>query len=484
MSNGGTITFLFTDIEGSTKLWEEHPDAMRQAVMRHDELAQEIVRRHNGRILKSKLEGDSIFAIFPVATDAIAAAVDIQRAITTEPWPEDIAIRVRMALHTGDAQLRDEDYYGPSVNRCARLRAIAHGGQIVISLATEELARDSLPPGVSLDDMGMHRLRDLTRPEQVFQVIADGLRVDFPPLKSLDVLPNNLPQQVTSFIGREKEIAEVKALLTTTRLLTLTGSGGAGKTRLSLQVAADLLDRYEDGVWFVELAPLSDPALVHQAIASALGVREEAGRPISQTLTEYLKAKEVLLVIDNCEHLLQAVAQACEHLLRTCPHVRFLTSSREGLNIMGETTYRVPSLSMPDPKKVPSPERLSEFESVRLFIERAQAAQPNFEVTSQNSAAVAQLCVRLDGIPLAIELAAARVRALSVDQINERLDDRFRLLTGGSRTALPRQQTLRALIDWSYDLLTPQEQTLLRRLSVFAGGWTLEAAEAVCADPD
>lgn len=480
----GTVTFLFTDVEGSTKLWEEAPEQMRLAVARHDEIASQVIEEGGGRLVKSRCEGDSIFAVFPLATDAIATACKLQVAFRKEDWPQKTPLKVRMSLHTGEAQEREEDYFGSAVNRTARLRAIAHGGQIVISLTTEELVRDTLRDGIGLRDLGSHRLKDLQRPEQVFQVLHPELPEDFPSLRSLDSMPNNLPQQVTSFIGREKEIADVLGLFKTTRLLTLTGSGGAGKTRLAMQVAADVLDDYDDGVWLVELAALTDPALVPQAVAQAMGVREEPGRAILATLSDYLKPKQVLVLLDNCEHVLGACAQLCDHLLRQCPNLYFLATSREGLNIAGETTYRVPSLSLPDARVKPIPEVLGQYEAVRLFIERAQAAQPGFEVNDQNAPALAQLVTRLDGIPLAIELAAARVKALSVDQINQRLDDRFRLLTGGSRTALPRQQTLRALIDWSYDLLTPQEQTLLRRLSVFAGGWTLEAAEAVCSDPD
>lgn len=352
-----------------------------------------------------------------------------------------------------------------------------------MSQTVRDLTLDTLPPDAALRDLGAKRLRDLQRPEQVFQLLHPDLSGEFAPLRTLDVLPNNLPRQVTSFVGREREIAEVRRLLGTTRLLTLTGSGGAGKTRLSLQVAADLLDEYADGVWLTELASLSDPALVPQSVASALGVREEPGRALVETLTDWLKSRTLLLLLDNCEHLLTACAQLADTLLKACPNLHILASSREGLGITGETTYRIPSLSLPDAKEAATPESLSQYESVRLFIERAVAASPSFQVTNQNAPAVAQLCVRLDGIPLAIGLAAARIRALSVDQIAQRLDDRFRLLTGGSRTALPRQQTLRALIDWSYDLLSDEEKTLLRRLSVFAGGWTLEAAEAVCAAP-
>ena len=478
----GTVTFLFTDIEGSTKLWEQHPDAMRSAHARHDVLLRSAVEQHHGHVVKTT--GDGIHAAFATAPEAIAAVLSIQRALRAEPWDPQVPISVRMGLHTGIAEERGGDYYGGALNRAARLMAAGYGGQVLLSAATQELVRDHLPDEVGLRDLGQHRLKDLGRAEQVFQLQHPSLSADFPPLRSLDNpdLPNNLPQQVTSFIGRETQVAEVKALLGKTRLLTLTGAGGAGKTRLSLQVAADLLDG--DGVWLVELAALTDPALVPQAVADVLGVKEQAGQPIQRTLVDWLKAKCLLLVLDNCEHLVAACASLAADLLRACPGVHILASSREALNVSGEQTYRVPSLSLPDPKQVQTVESLSQFEAVRLFIERAQAVQASFAVTSGNAPAVAQVCFHLDGIPLALELAAARVRSLSVDDINARLDQRFRLLTGGSRVALPRQQTLRGLIDWSYDLLTEPEKTLLCRLSVFAGGWTLAAAEGVCSGGD
>jgi predicted ATPase/class 3 adenylate cyclase len=481
----GTVTFLFTDIEGSTRLWEQHPRAMEAALARHDLLAAEIIGRHGGMLVKHRGEGDSLFAVFSRASEAVAAAGALQQALVAEPWPSETQLSVRIAVHTGEAQLREGDYYGPAVNRCARLRACAYGAQVLLSATTCALVQDDLPANAALRDLGRHRLRDLQRPEQIFQLCHSDLPADFPPLRSLETFPNNLPQQVTSFIGREREMEDVKRLLETTRLLTLAGSGGTGKTRLALQVAADLLSEYADGVWLVELAPLSDVALVPQTVAAALAVREEPGKPIGDTLVEALKAKRLLLVIDNCEHILPACGALAEALLRSCPGVQILATSREGLNIAGERTYRLPSLSLPDTRQVmPAVESLTQYEAVRLFIDRAVAVFTAFAVTNANAPAVAQVCARLDGIPLAIELAAARVKVLSVEQIAERLDDRFRLLTGGSRTALPRQQTLRALIDWSYDLLSETERGLLRRVSVFAGGWTLEAAEAISAGGD
>jgi predicted ATPase/class 3 adenylate cyclase/tetratricopeptide (TPR) repeat protein len=475
----GTITFLFTDIEGSTKLWEQHPDAMRAALARHDALLRQAIEDNSGVVFKTV--GDAFCAAFATAPDALSAALAAQCALHAEPWPDALSLHVRMALHTGTAELRDNDYFGQPLNRVARLLGTGHGGQVLVSAATQELTRDTLPTSSHLQDVGEHRLRDLGRPESVFQLLNPDLPSEFPPLKSLDNpdLPNNLPQQVTSFIGRENEIETVKSLLTKTRLLTLTGSGGCGKTRLGLQVAADVLENYPDGVWLVELAPLSDPALLPQTVAQALNVHEEPGKPLLQTLATALKARRLLLVLDNCEHLLDACAHLADMLIRACPNLKILASSREGLGIAGETIYRIPSLSLPDLKQTATPASLRMYEAVRLFVDRAMAALPTFTVTNQNAPALASVCHRLDGIPLAIELAAARVRSLAVEEINNKLDNRFRLLTGGSRTALPRQQTLRALIDWSFDLLTPQEKTLLCRLSVFVGGWTLEAAEQV-----
>ena len=478
----GTVTFLFTDIEGSTKLWEVQPEAMQIALARHDALLRDAIETHNGYVFKTV--GDAFCAAFTTAPDALRAALAAQLALTGEPWPEQTPIKVRMALHTGAVESRDKDYFGQPLNRVARLLATGYGGQTLLSAAAQELVRDSLPAEASLLELGRHRLRDLGRPEAIFQLLHPKLAAPFPTLRSLASLPNNLPLQPTSFVGRESELTQICTLLTTARLLTLTGSGGCGKTRLALQVAADLLDGEGDGAWLVELAPLTDPNLVPATIASVLGLKEEPGKPITQSLVEYLKNKHLLLVLDNCEHLLDACAKLADTLIRQCPRVHILASSREALGIAGELTYRVPSLSLPDSSKHQTPESLSPFESVQLFIERALFQQSTFAVTNANAPALASICHRLDGIPLAIELAAARVRSLSVEEINGKLDQCFRLLTGGSRTALPRQQTLRALIDWSYDLLSETEKQVLERLAVFAGGWTLEAAEAVCASDD
>lgn len=478
----GTITFLFTDIEGSTKLWERCPEDMQSALARHDFLLRNAIERHSGYVFKTV--GDAFCGAFQTATDALNAVLESQLALSSEEWGETGTIRVRMGLHTGEAEERDNDYFGQTLNRVARLQSIVYGGQVLISQSTYELLRDRLPERVELRPLGTHRLKDLNRAENIYQVLYPGLPSDFPSLRSLDTYPNNLKVQLTSFIGREKEMGEISGLLDSHALVTLLGPGGTGKTRLSLQVGADRLEQYPDGVWLIELAPISDPALIAQTIASVIGVREETGKTLTQTLSEHLKSRTVLLILDNCEHLISDCASLVNSLMLACPHLHILASSREGFNIPGETIYRVPTLRKPDPKSKQTVESLSQFDSVRLFIDRAISMQSTFTVTNQNVPALSQLCSRLDGIPLAIELAAARVRSLSVEEINSKLESSFRLLTGGSRTALPRQQTLKALIDWSYDMLSELEMRLFGRLSVFGGGWTQEAAESVCADEE
>ena len=477
----GAVTFLFTDIEGSTPLWEQHPEAMRAILLRHDALLREVIERQEGRVFKTV--GDSFCAAFASAADAVGAALEAQQTLDAEAWDDGVRLRVRIAVHAGVAQERDGDYFGLALSRVARLVAVGHGGQTLLSDAARELTGDALPAGASLVDLGLHQLKDLGQPERIFQLDHPDLPTEFAPLRSLNNpnLRHNLPRQLTSFIGREREISALRRLLGTTRLLTLTGMGGTGKTRLSLQIAADMLAGDGDGVWFVDLAPISDEAFVPQAVASALKIREEPGRALTQTLADDLRAKCLLLILDNCEHMVGACAALADALLRACPDVTILATSRAPLGVAGETTFPLPSLSLPDPKRPPPVEDLPQFEAVRLFLDRAQAAAPAFALTQTNAPSVIQICTRLDGAPLALELAAARVRAMPVEQLNRRLDDRFKLLTGGLRTALPRQQTLRALIDWSYDLLSATEKTLLRRLAVFAGGWTLDAAEAVCA---
>ncbi|MBI5876098.1 MAG: tetratricopeptide repeat protein [Chloroflexi bacterium] len=474
----GTVTFLFTDIEGSTRLAQQFPAAWPGARARHHAILKSAIESRGGYVFQ--VIGDAFCAAFHTAPDAIATALDAQRALYAEPWG-DAVVRIRVGVHTGAATARpDGDYEGYlTLVRVQRIMSGAYGGQVLLSQSTAELVGDAQRDGVGLRDLGTHRLKDLGAPEHLHQLIMPGLPADFPPLKTADH-PNNLPTQLTSFIGREAEVAEVRHLLDTTRLLTLMGAGGVGKTRLALQVAAEELVAFPDGVWFVELAPLADPALVPSTIASAVGVREEPRRPMLATLGDHFRAKTALIVLDNCEHLIADAAQVCDTLLHAAPHLTMIATSREALGIAGERAYRVPSLGIP--AATMPVDALSHVASVQLFSERARAAKTDFALTSTNAPAVAQICRRLDGIPLAIELAAARIKALSPEQIAARLDDRFRLLTGGSRTAMPRQQTLRAAVDWSYSLLSEPERTLMRRLAVFAGGWTLEAAEAVCAD--
>ncbi len=474
----GTVTFLFTDIEGATRLLDQLGDRYADLLAEYRRLLRTTFQEKGGQEVDT--QGDALFAAFPRARDALSAAVAAQRASLAHAWPNGATVRVRMGLHTGEPLSAETGYVGMDVHRAARICAAGHGGQILLSEATKVLIQEDLLEGVSLLDLGEHRLRDLARPQHLFQVMIPGLRGNFPPLKSLNALPNNLPIHLTSFIGREREMAEVKRLLATTRLLTITGAGGAGKTRLALQVAAELLEVFTDGVWLADLSSLSHPDLVPQTVGSALGLREQPGRQLVETLSDLLRPKSLLLLLDNCEHLLVACAQLVHSLLRACPNLRILATSRERLGIAGETAWRLPSLSLPDPQRLPPLERLTEYEAVRLFVERAAAVLPSFAATTQNAQYIGQVCHQLDGMPLAVELAAARVSAVSPEQIAKRLGERFRLLTGGSRTDLPRHQTLRAAMDWSYDLLSEKEKVLLRRLSVFAGGWTLEAAEEVC----
>lgn len=479
----GAVTFLFSDIEGSTRLWETLPQAMKPVLARHDAILRQAVETHNGQIVKTT--GDGLHAAFESAIQAVSAGLDAQRSLQAETWKEirPYSILVRMSIHTGETEARAGDFYGPAVNRAARLMSVAHGGQVLISAVTAALAADDLPGGASLLDLGEHRLKDLTRPEHIYQLTHPDLAGSFPSLKSLDSYPNNLPVQLTSFVGRVRELKESVEALTGTRLLTLTGSGGTGKTRLALQIAAEALTGMPDGAWFVELAPVMEDAQILPALANALDLHPPPGAPVQNIVTDYLRRKQALLILDNCEHLVDACAKLADRLLRTCPNLKIVASSREGLGIAGETTYHVPSLSLPPPGET-SWHELSQSEAVLLFCERARSVNPHFELNEIGAPAVLQICRRLDGIPLALELAAARTRLFSVEQIADRLSDRFRLLTGGSRTALPRQQTLRAMIDWSYDLLSEPERTLLRWLTVFVGGWNFEAAEQVCAGLD
>jgi predicted ATPase/class 3 adenylate cyclase len=476
----GTITFLFTDIEGSTRRWEAYPSQMRAALDHHNTILHDAFTRHGGYIFKTM--GDAFCAAFSSPHDALLTALSVQLSLHTADWPHETGdLRVRMALHTGVVELQDSDYFGSPVNRVARLLSAAHGGQTLLSLPTQELVRDALQEGVTLRDMGEHRLKDLTRPERVFQLVVSSLPSDFPPLKTLDSRSNNLPRQATPLIGREKETSAVRALLTRqeAQLLTLTGPGGTGKTRLALQVAADMLDDFSDGAFFVNLAPITDHSLVLSTIAQSLGVREAGGQPLIDTLKSYLRDKRLLLVLDNFEQVIEAAPLMAE-LAAHCPHIKIVTTSRVPLRVRGEKEFPVPPLSLPNPQRLPSLEHLTQYEAVRLFIERATDVKPDFEVTNDSAPAVVEICVRLDGLPLAIELAAARIRLFPPQALLSRLSSRLKLLTGGARNTSARQQTLRGAIDWSYDLLNEGEKQLFRRLAVFAGGRTLEAIEAIC----
>jgi len=480
----GTVTFLLTDIEGSTRLWSEFPEAMPAAVAQVYGILHQAVAGHNGMRPVEQGEGDSVVAAFSRASDALAAALEAQLALHAQQWEGGIELGVRVALHTADAQLRDEgNYFGIALSRCARIRAIAHGGCALLSHATHDLVAEHLPEGVELVDCGEHRLRDLGRPERIFALAHPELPpVESALLRSVDVVRNNLPSQLSSFVGRERELDELRSALGATRMLTLTGTGGGGKTRLALALAAESLDTYPDGVWWIDLAPHADPELVGDAVATPIGVKPLPGMTSLRAVCGTLAQRRTLVVLDNCEHLLEACAEAATALLESCPGVEVLATSRAPLGVAGESAWRVPPLAVPEAPAREPVESLSQYDAVKLFIERAGKVRSNFVVTNDNAPAVAQICSDLDGIPLAIELAAARVRMLSLEQIAAGLADRFHLLTGGARTAQPRHQTLRASVDWSHDLLSDQERVLFRRLSVFAGGFTLDAAEEVCAD--
>jgi predicted ATPase/class 3 adenylate cyclase len=486
------VTFLFTDIEGSTKRWESNPHVMQLAFARQEDILRHSIETNGGYAYK--MIGDAFQAAFPTALQALQAAVDAQHALHSESWSAETGdVRVRMALHTGTTEERGDDYVGPALNRVARLLSAGHGGQVLLSEVTHGLVRDALSPAVAILDMGEHRLKDLTRPEHIFQLVVSGLPSQFPPLNTLDNRPNNLPLQPTPLIGREKELAQVQKLLgrEDVRLVTLTGPGGMGKTRLALQLASELLDEddYHDGAWFVDLSPLLESGLVVPTIASVLGVKEAGGgTPIIDTLKEYLKGKSMLLVLDNFEQVVGA-AKEVSTLIAACPNLKVLATSRIPLHVRGEKECPVPPLSTPDVhdvRNLPPLERLSQYEAVRLFIERATDVKADFEVTNDNAPSVAQICVRLDGLPLAIELAAACTKLFSPQALLTRLSSslssssRLKLLTGGAKDLPARQQTLRGAIEWSYDLLEEEEKQLFWRMAPFSGGRTLEALEAVC----
>lgn len=474
------VTFLFTDIEGSTVLWEQDSEKMRAALYRHDVLVRGAIESSGGRVFKTV--GDAFHAAFSSASDALGAALDAQRALISEPWDEECRLKVRIALHTALAEERDGDYLGPPLNRAHRLLLAGHGGQVLLSAAARNAVHDRLPEGVVLRDLGERRLRNLLTPERIFQLLAPGLPEDFPPLNTLDTRRNNLPIQPTPLIGREREIKEIHGLLLReeVRLLTLTGPGGTGKTRLGLQVAADMIDEYGEGAFFVALASSSTPTTAVSTIIQALGVVETGDQGPFERLKEYLSAKEMLLVLDNFEQIVEAGSLVSE-LLAACPRLKVLVTSRTALRLSGEHQYAVPPLKLPEPHRLPSIERLREYEAVKLFVERASAVKTGFSSTRENTPAVAELCVRLDGLPLAIELAAAHAKLLSPQAMLDQAGNRLKLLKGGARDLPTRQQTLRNTIDWSHDLLERDERVLFGRMAVFAGGCTLEAVEQICA---
>ncbi|MGZ4512084.1 MAG: ATP-binding protein, partial [Mycobacterium sp.] len=463
----GTVTLLLADVEGSTRLWETQPAAMQAAVVRLDQTLSDVIASHSGVRPVEQGEGDSFVIAFARAADALGCALALQRAPLAP-------IKLRIGVHTGDVQLRDEgNYIGPTINRTARLRDLAHGGQTVLSGATEPLVLDQLPDGVTLADLGTHPLRDLPRPERVVQLCHPDLLSDFPPLRTVNAqAAERLPMQLTSFVGRQAEITGIGDALADNRLVTLTGAGGAGKTRLAVQVAANIATEYPDGVWYVDLAPLTDPDVIAVTVARALGLPDhpdhpdQPGQPTMDVLRRSIRDRQMLILLDNCEHLLDASAELITGLLGSCPRLTLLTTSREPIGVAGEVSWRVPSLPLAD-------------EAIELFGDRARRTKPDFRVTAANAETVTEICRRLDGLPLAIELAAARIRALSPAELLTSLHDTFRLLTGGARTAVRRQQTLRASVDWSHALLSEPEQMLFRRLAVFFGGFDLDAAQAV-----
>ena len=471
----GTFTFLISDVEDSTRAWDRHPAGMQAAMRLHDAVFTRCVDAYEGRQIELGREGDSVMCVFDRASQAVECAVAIQTELGHTQWPPDVELRVRLGVHTGEAEQRQGHYFGPALYRCARLMAIASGGQTLVSGPTRDLVVDTLPDSVKLVDLGTHRLRGLSRPEHVFQLAAPELRFEFPPLASVDGTRTNLPSELTSFLGRAAETSELSRLIASHRMVTVTGVGGMGKTRIALHVASRLLDSYPDGVWLVELAAISDPQLVVAEVANRLGVRETSGLPLLQAITDELRPRNCMIVLDNCEHLIGPCVELAGRVLTSCPHVVILATSRESLATTGEQVMRLASLSVAGGGTARTPSN-----SAQLFIERAWPDRSATDLDRRQLDLIEEICRRLDGIPLAIELAAARARMLTLDELLARLGDRLSLLTGGPR-ALPRHQTLRATFDWSYELLDASETALYRRLAVFAGGFTILAVESVCA---
>ncbi|MGH2453210.1 MAG: tetratricopeptide repeat protein [bacterium] len=476
----GTVTFLFTDIEGSTELLDQLGDeAYGKVLLEHARLLEGAFTQEEGQVVDT--QGDSFFVVFPRAWNAVRATVAAQQAVAGHTWPDGLSLRVRMGIHTGEPVFTGARYVGLDVHRGARIGAAGHGGQVLLSERACALSRDAFPDGVAVRDLGDHRLKGLAQAEHIYQLIIPGFPADFPPLKTLEVPTTNLPELLTSFVGREREVSEVIRMVAGNRLVTLSGPGGTGKTRLAIQAGSRSRDDFPQGVWLVELASLADPRFVTQTVATTLGIRELPGRPILETLIDFLRSKALLLILDNCEHLVAASAELVHALLRSCAQLRVLATSRAALGVPGEVVYRVPPLSRPASRSRLSLQELRRYEAVQLFVDRVAASTSSFTLTDANAPAVRQIVDQLDGIPLALELAAARSKTLPLEKIAARLEDRFRLLIGGARTGLTHHQTLRATMDWSYDLLTEPERVMWQRLSVFAGGFALEAAEAVCA---
>jgi class 3 adenylate cyclase len=476
----GTVTFLFTDIEGSTKLLEQLGQQYHQLQDRHSSIVRAAISEGGGSVVNT--DGDSFFAVFADAQRALAVAVQAQRELAAAPWPAGARVRVRMGLHTGAGVLGGDNYLGLDVNRAARIAAAAHGEQVLFSDATRSLVERGLPPGTRLRDLGQHRFKNLTEPERLHQAVIDGLEQDFPPPRSLNAHKNNLPVQLTNFIGRSREVARLRELLAVNRLVTLTGTGGTGKTRLALEVAAQSLLDFADGVFFVDLAPIAGDELVASAIASALGVRENAGE-VMELVGDHMREKNLLLVLDNFEHVLQSAASVVDPVLHAASGVKTLVTSRVPLGLYGEQQFQVPPLGLPDLEHLPEIPALAQLDAVALFVERAVAVTPDFRLTADNARAVAEIVARVDGLPLAIELAASRIRLLQPGALLARLQARLPLLTTASRTVPERQRTLRRTIEWSYQLLDLQHRRMFARQAVFAGGADLEAIEAVI-NPD
>jgi len=478
----GTVTFLFTDIEASTRLMQEMGDRYLEAQTAHHAILREAFKSNSGHELRT--EGDSFFCVFASALDACMAAAAAQRALASHPWGDGGAIKVRVGLHTGEAPLVGDEYIGLDVHHAARIAAAAYGGQVLVSETTRGIVAEKLPAGLRLNDLGSHRLKDLANPERLYQLVIAGLQETFPAPRTLDAIHNNLPTQLTSFIGREAEVTTAKRLLQNTRLLTLTGPGGIGKTRLSLQIAADSARSFPSGIFFVPLSAVRDPDLIASVVAQVLGIPVTGSRLPIDGVTDHLRDKNLLLVLDNFEQLLPEGAPVVSKLIQAGPGVKALVSSRAALHVYGEQEVGVEPLRMPDPHSLPSLSALSQYEAVRLFIERAVAAKPDFQVTNENAPAIAGICERVDGLPLAIELAAARVKLFSPQALLARLETSLAVLSGGARDLPGRQQTLRGAIDWSYELLDEPHKRLLARFSVFARGAGLEQAEAVCGPPE